>query len=301
MKKPFVWLIIGVIVIFIGIAVYGASRHYVIPESSVATSTATSTQQASSNNVSFACSAGKTIEADFASNQVTLSLSDGRSFTLPQVMSGSGIRYKNASDTIEFDSEGSNAMLTEATSTTYNNCIAASVGSAGNGTDSFTDQSKTFSFNYPSSFVLSGGETGYTQDWSQEATTSGLVLAVVSTPDNYQPKTNFGDAKFTVGTSADPQAVSSCTTTTYGSMGSSTQVIINSVPYTKITFSDAGAGNLYQTTSYRTVRNSQCYAVEYTIHSSNIGNYSPDQGITPFDQTSIQNSLESIVQSFKFL
>ena len=76
---------------------------------------------------------------------------------------------------------------------------------------------------------------------------------------------------------------------------------IGSMKFTKITLSDAGAGNFYNTTSYRTIYHNQCYAIEYTIHSTNIGNYSPDQGITEFDQTKIVPLLENMVQSFKFL
>ncbi len=75
---------------------------------------------------------------------------------------------------------------------------------------------------------------------------------------------------------------------------------INGVTYTKLESSGAGAGNLYETTSYRTVHNGQCYAIEYTIHSSNIANYPTESGITAFDKAKVQNALESIVQSLSF-
>ena len=78
------------------------------------------------------------------------------------------------------------------------------------------------------------------------------------------------------------------------------QVSLHGMDYTKLTVSDAGAGNFYDVTSYRMIKDSQCYALEYTIHSTNIGNYSPDQGITEFDKTKIQTILESIVKSFSF-
>jgi hypothetical protein len=78
-------------------------------------------------------------------------------------------------------------------------------------------------------------------------------------------------------------------------------VTINGVTYERVVTSDAGAGNLYLTTSYRTVRNNQCYAIEYTIHSSQLGNYPPSMGITAFDQNKVTAVFEGMVQSFKFI
>jgi hypothetical protein len=152
----------------------------------------------------------------------------------------------------------------------------------------FTDSSGTFRFMYPGMFSLTGSDAGYTNDWSSGSAQLGLVLAQVTIPQSFQPKTNFADARFTVGTSADAAAVKDCLTETNGSTSQKpVPVTINGVPYTKLT--------------YRTVRNNQCYAIEYTIHSANIGNFSPDQGITAFDHAKVQGALEDIVQSFRFL
>jgi len=65
--------------------------------------------------------------------------------------------------------------------------------------------------------------------------------------------------------------------------------------------SDPGAGNIYDTTSYKTIKNNMCYAVEYTVHSTNINNYSPDQNIKEFDKVKIENILNEMVKSFRFL
>ena len=128
------------------------------------------------------------------------------------------------------------------------------------------------------------------------------MLVKATLPSSFEPKTNFGDGTLTVGTSADPTAIAECTTFAEGGNGvQKTSVAINGVTYERFVTNDAAAGNIYQTTSYRTLRNSQCYVIEYTIHSGNIENYSPDQGITAFDQAKVQSELESIVQSFKFL
>ena len=142
-------------------------------------------------------------------------LSDGRNLNLPQTESGSGIRYEttatstnSASSTdIVFWSEGDNAFVTENASSTYQNCLAGTVNASGADTNTFTDVSKTFSFSYPSDLSVSGAGGGYTQSWMVNATTSGMILAQVKIPKSYLPGRNFGDATFSVGTSADPSAV----------------------------------------------------------------------------------------------
>jgi membrane-bound inhibitor of C-type lysozyme len=61
----------------------------------------------------FACRDGKTISATFYSNSVELKLSDGRSFNVPQTLSGSGARYANSDETFEFWNKGDTAFITE--------------------------------------------------------------------------------------------------------------------------------------------------------------------------------------------
>jgi hypothetical protein len=183
---------------------------------------------------------------------------------------------------------------------TYTNCVAGTETASEN-TNTYTDASKTFSFSYPNQFTLSGGDIGYSQDWRATTSNLGLLLVVVHVPQSFLPKTNFGEAKFTVGTSVDLDAIKNCLISDNGNTGTVSEVTIGSRKFTKITFTDVGAGNYYDTTSYRTVYNNQCYAIEYTIHSTNIQNYSPDQGIKEFDKGRITSVLESIAQSFKFI
>lgn len=272
------------------------------------TTTATSTSAASVTTVTYFCTIGG-IVASYSADSVALTLSDGRSMTLPQVRSGSGIRYESTSTSavpgtdVAFSSKGSDAFLMEGSKTTYDNCVGGTTTSAnGQGTKTFTDQDKTFSFEYSPVFSISGGGIGYTQSWMQNSTDQGLLLVKATLPRSFEPKTNFSDATFTVGTSPSPDAVTKCLTAPASGNGvQKSQVMLNGVQYTKFITSDAGAGNFYQTTSYRTMRDGQCYVVEYTIHSTNIGNYSPDQGIKAFNQAKVQALLEGMVQSFKFL
>ena len=54
----------------------------------------------------FKCQGGKSIEATFYASSVSLTLSDGRSLTVPQAMSGSGARYANKDETFVFWNKG---------------------------------------------------------------------------------------------------------------------------------------------------------------------------------------------------
>lgn len=168
-------------------------------------------------------------------------------------------------------------------------------------TYTFSDHGKTLSFTYPKEVIVSRGGIGYSTAWQNQSTTSGLVLVTAILPQTFQPKTNFSNAKFTVGSSADSAAMASCIAGPVGLGIRSTSVSIHGQSYTKISYADAGAGNRYDTTSYRTVRNKQCFTIEYTIHSTAIDNYDPTQGISAFNETSVTHVMESIVQSVTIL
>ena len=72
----------------------------------------------------FKCQGGKSIEATFYASSVSLTLSDGRSMTVPQAMSGSGARYANKDETFVFWNKGDTAFVTEGDDgkDTYSGC-----------------------------------------------------------------------------------------------------------------------------------------------------------------------------------
>ena len=254
--------------------------------------------EAQPNVVTYYCQEG-ILKASYNKDSVTLTLNNGIILALPQVVSGSGVRYELGTTT--FVSKGENAILTEGDEQTYTKCVDGYQISS-KYINTYSDASKTFSFSYPNTLILSGSDIGYSQDWAVGSDKFGLLLTVVNIPKSFMPvKTNFGEAKFTVGTSADSDAIKNCLSYSYGGVGTTSEVIINNRKFTKMNFTDVGAGNYYDTTSYRTIYNEQCYAIEYTIHSSSIYNYSPDQGIKTFDKDKIDHVLEGIAGSFKFL
>lgn len=274
---------------------------------------------ASDATTHYFCEEG-TIDAVFSKDKVDLALSDGRSITLSQAVSGSGIRYEK--DSIVFIGKGDDAFLTENDKTTFSNCVAGTVtddvddatpvkdsasATGGNvsvtaGTSTFVSNSANVTFMYPKGFTVSSSGVGYNSDWRINTTETGKLLVKITSPKDYAPtkKTNLSNVTFTVGTSSDKNAIANCLAVENGETRVGI-VTIGGVDFTKTVFGDAGAGNLYNTTSYRAVKNGMCYTIETTVHSTNLGVYAPEQGIKQFDQTAINNALSKIVYSFRFL
>ncbi len=250
------------------------------------------------NTLTYYCREG-IVKVTYLDRKVQISLPDGRKFMLPQVVAASGARYSNGK--IEFWSKGANAFVSENGKIICSDGVAGTVRPIDRKTVLFTDDGKNFSFQYPNQFRVSGKGMGFSTDWRVGATDLGMVLAMVTIPKSYLPQTNFSGATFTIGQSSNPEAVKKCFEKPQGYGARMEQVTIHGVPFTRFTFSDAGAGNIYETVSYRTKRGEECYGVEYTIHSTNIGMYSPDQGIKEFDKAKILNILEKMAGSFRFL
>lgn len=247
----------------------------------------------------YSCAIGS-IDARYGASAVNLALSDGRTFVLPQVVSGSGVRYEK--DSTVFISKGDDAFLQEDGTTTFVDCVSNKTPDETNvsGDAVFTDTAETFSFSHPKEFTVPSGGIGYTQEWRKNTQTLGLLLAKMVIPKSVQPQTNFGEATFSIGTSSDVTSVKNCLVPTNGERAKGTATI-NGTLFNKITLTEAGAGNYYDTTSYRAVLNKQCYVIDYTIHSTNFASYPAELGIKEFDTQKVVTTLEGMVQSFKFL
>jgi hypothetical protein len=170
---------------------------------------------------------------------------------------------------------------------------------AANGTTVYVDPAHRFRFEHPSELAVSTGSAEPARSWRAGAATNGVVLAQVVIPREAQANTNFADAKFTVGKSADPTAIRDCMRDAPGEHVSTTTLTVHGRTFTQLVFSDAGAGNFYETTSYRTLDKGECIAVEYTIHSTNLANYAPDQHVAAFDRAKIGAELEAMARSFQ--
>ena len=64
-------------------------------------------------HVKYVCDDDKSVEATYFPEKVDLVLSDDRTMTVPQAMSGSGARYANADESFVFWNKGDDAFITE--------------------------------------------------------------------------------------------------------------------------------------------------------------------------------------------
>jgi hypothetical protein len=96
----------------------------------------------------------------------------------------------------------------------------------------------------------------------------------------------------TIGASMDPAAVSGCQVAENGEINRS-----SATAFTRFTLSDAGAGNYYETTSYRVLKNGACLSVETVIHSTSLGAYPANSGIKEFNKQAVQLKLNQVINS----
>ncbi len=127
-------------------------------------------------------------------------------------------------------------------------------------------------------------------------------IVAIQIPREEYPKTNFGDAAISVSAQA-ASSLADCLKLAppEGSDGFKTKVVINGVDFYMTKSSGVGAGNLYESNVYRTVKapNGACIEIAATIHTSNIGNY-PAGTVTEVNKPQITAKLDTVVNSFKF-
>ena len=161
-----------------------------------------------------------------------------------------------------------------------------------------------FSIAYPLDFDTQDNySTAPSTDWRLNASASGIKYFTLTVPRAFEPQTNFVDATLTVGASGNAAAIAQCLTPdpSGGPATATSSATINGIGFTVFNSTGAGAGNYYETTSYRTLHAGKCYAVEYTIHSGQIANYPASYGLQPFNEKQINSVMQNIVGTFKFL
>jgi hypothetical protein len=163
---------------------------------------------------------------------------------------------------------------------------------------------KNFSIAYPIDFDIQAANELTQSEWRVDANgTPGTKLFNLTIQRLFKPHTNFADAQLGVGESENAAAVKDCLAPgqTGGAAVPTSTAMISGVPFTVFYSSGAGAGNYYETTSYRTIHAGQCWAVEYTIHSTQIMNYPAEYNLHEFDKAKLTDVLDRIAHTFKFL
>ena len=161
-----------------------------------------------------------------------------------------------------------------------------------------------FSISYPIDFDAQDNyPASSSTDWRVNSNNvSGIKYFMLTVPRAFEPQTNFIDTRFTIGASSEKSAVDQCMNAdpSGGPAIATSTADINGVRFTVFHSADAGAGNYYETTSYRALHNSRCYAIEYTVHSSQIANYPSSYNLHPFDKNKIDSLMKNIIGTFRF-
>ena len=125
-------------------------------------------------------------------------------------------------------------------------------------------------------------------------------IVAFTIPNTMFEKTNLAEAGVYVGATTSPLITSLCNIadTSEGETATSTRTI-NDVTFSVFTSNDAGAGNYYDRTAFRTLRNGTCYEVVEVLHSAQIGNF-PEGTVSPFNRDEIVGYLEGMVNTFEF-
>ncbi|MGC9602520.1 MAG: MliC family protein [Minisyncoccia bacterium] len=306
-----------VVIVLIGVFLwYNRSASWFVP---FLGSNKTSTEQQETAKVTYACDANKTIVATYYSGpslpvpvgstmppapngSVALTLGDGRAMTLPQTISGSGIRYANADESLVFWSKGNTAFITEglpaqagvATSSvqTFANCVVLSDISGQDSWNFFASSTLGYSIKYPQGYTMTAPydyqELGPGKDIAGVKFTIDPAIATGTnlSRDSYVSVEQLPNdaADCTAGLFLDDQHISTSTLTD------------NGVTYSVAVSNGAGAGNLYSETVYAIPGSSACTAVRYFIHSSEIGNYPPGM-VVAFDKQTLLNQFDAIRRS----
>lgn len=119
-------------------------------------------------------------------------------------------------------------------------------------------------------------------------------------PNDLFAKTNLGEAGVYVGATTSPVIVATCTSpSTAAGEVASTSRTFGGYTYGVFTSNDAGTGNYYDRTAYRTVHNNICFELVEVLHSSQLGNF-PAGTVTAFDRPTFSGYLDAIVNTFSF-
>ncbi|MFA6410010.1 MAG: hypothetical protein WCW26_00325 [Candidatus Buchananbacteria bacterium] len=125
-------------------------------------------------------------------------------------------------------------------------------------------------------------------------------LVGIFLPKDLFAGTNLGEVVVIVGVSTSTEILSKCEQiNTINDEKDLGQAIIGILPAHKFSAVGVGAGNIYESTIYRLVKNQSCYEIVEMLHSGNIYNYDPGT-VKEFDQDKFSGILEEMVQTLGF-
>lgn len=253
--------------------------------------------------VHYICNAGKTITAVFTRSavraaepgqsplppgSVNISLSDGRSFDLPQTVSADGGRYASGDESFVFWVKGNGALVLENnTEKSYTGCLVVASDSGGL-PNAYSDGAAGFSIRYPADYV---SHASYVyQALGPGKDIHGVQFTI---PGPLAEGTNLSSSDTGISVEYLP-AVPDCHAGLFLT-GNTPEKTVNDQgsDFSYLASTGAAAGNMYEEQVWAATGTNPCIAVRYMIHSGNIGNY-PSGTVKEFDKTSLLRQFDTI-------
>ncbi len=285
-------IILGAIVIVIAVAILRAYAPVAQLPAPVATA-------------SYYCNGGKTITAAYyrgapapapapgqppvPTGSVVLTLSDGRSMTLPQTISASGIRYANADESFVFWSKGNGALVLENNQEkSYIGCVAAAPEPAGASLPQvYANGADGFSIRLPAGYTTD--ESYRYQELGPGKEISGVKFTI---PASVAASTNLSTDSY-LSVEEIPQT-RDCTAGLFMWQGTPAEELTDGdTTYSVASSTGAGAGNRYEETVYALPGTNPCIAVRYFIHYGVIQNY-PEGAVREFDAQALHAQFDAM-------
>ncbi|MEN9649749.1 MAG: hypothetical protein RL094_716 [Candidatus Parcubacteria bacterium] len=224
----------------------------------------------------------KTGQKPVPTGSVKIALDDGRSFTIAQTISASGVRYANADESFVFWSKGKGVMILEqGQEKEYKNCVEIDPNDPST-TMSAEYKSTTYNFSlrFPrlaklgattsvDSFVAV--ESYINETMGPNKKIPGVKFTI---PTNYATGTNLSrDSFISVEQLSNTAACSADLFLDQGVVKKSQVIIDGQVTYSVASTSEAAVGNRYEEYVYALPGSNPCTAVRYFIHYGAIENY----------------------------
>ncbi|MDD5547463.1 MAG: MliC family protein [Candidatus Pacebacteria bacterium] len=258
------------------------------------------------SKVFYVCNDKKTIDASYykgapaplsepgqppiPTGSVDLILGDGRKITLPQTISGSGIRYANSDESIVFFSKGNGSLILENNQQSYIGCIKIYKDITGKLPKIYENGTQGFSIRYPSNFTIK--ENYQYLGFGPKKEIGGISFII---PPSTSQGTNLGSDSY-ISIEEIPK-IEDCSANLFIDSGikklSANLLTENDTTYSIASSTDAGAGNRYEETIYAIPGTNPCTAVRYFIHYSVLENYPPGS-IKMFDKQALLDQFDAI-------
>ncbi len=109
----------------------------------------------------------------------------------------------------------------------------------------------------------------------------------------YLSGTNLKHVHVGIGASSNSSIITSCID--YGE-----DEIINSIPYKKVEFSEAGGGSVYWQINYRTLQKGACYEIGFVIAYGNMDMYASGS-VVEFDKRALLQEINQLLSTFSIM